>query len=68
MKRKKLHQWAKLFLAIFYINFILFIGSTVSNDGVEDEADSEIEIPGDQQQQKNNVVIDFDFNFIYFLD
>ena len=46
----------------------MFIGSTVSNDGVEDEADSEIEIPGNQQQQQNNVVIDFDFNFIYFLD
>ena len=46
----------------------MFIGSTVSNDSVEDETDSEIEIPGNQQQQKNNVVIDFDFNFIYFLD
>ena len=53
---------------ILHLFFFLSIGSTVSNDGVEDEADSEIEIPGNQQQQTNNVVIDFDFNFIYFLD
>ena len=46
----------------------MFIGSTVSNDGMEDEADSEIEIPGNQQQQQNNVVIDIEFNFLYFLN
>lgn len=33
---------------------------------MEDEADSEIEIPGNQQQQQNNVVIDIDFNILYF--
>ncbi|RMX61455.1 hypothetical protein pdam_00003532 [Pocillopora damicornis] len=32
----------------------------VSNDGMEDESDSEIEIPGNQQQQQNNVTM-FDF-------